>query len=77
MQCGACIKDAGLALLINDFASVSMRGRDVQMRGLRWDATEAQRDHSDDAGAEKTSPNARFYQPGSLQHTGGPPSPCI
>lgn len=45
------VKSAGLALLINESANLRLRGRDVQIHGLRWGNTTDRRDHSDDAGA--------------------------
>lgn len=47
------VKDAGLALLINETANLQLRGREVQIHGLRWGSAESRRDHSDDAGAQQ------------------------
>jgi predicted MPP superfamily phosphohydrolase len=50
------VKSAGLGLLINETANLKLRGRNVQIHGLRWGAEGRQtrgRGYDDDAGARE------------------------
>ncbi len=54
------VRDSGLNILINQTENLRLRGRDVQIHGLRWGSEESSRGHRQEGGA---GPNIEAIRP--------------